>query len=741
MTMHLRRSLLILPLLVAALLLPVEPARAHATLVRSVPESNAQLDSPPAIVELYFSEPVDSSFTFAEVLDATGQRVDNDDALVDAANPTRLTVTVRSLPDGIYTVSWKALSLVDSHVTAGAFPFAVGEVDAAALAAAAVRQTANLSPGEVIFRWVSYLASGALGGGALFVLLVWRPALHTVRQKDTAIAEIVPPWRAFAAAALLALTLANLIGLLAQTGQVSGQPIAMPWNPATFTLLFTTRYGLLWLTRFALSLVAFWLLARAQQPREFWLAFAVYLLMLLTFAFNSHAAAEPRPFFPIGADWLHLTGALTWMGGLVYFLGTLWALRAASPGSRTRLIAALIPRFSALALVCVGLLGLTGVYSAYLRVATLEGLTDSLYGRMLVVKTLLALPMFLLGAINLLQTGPTMRQAAQNPAPDATGAQRFRQLLSVEAAFGVAVLLATGVFTIIPPVRTVATDASFRQSVQADDLSITLHVAPGAVGLNTFTVSLQAGGAPVTGAKEVRLQFTPATVELPPTQVQLAEAGDGAYTGEGAFLSMPDAWQVQVVVRREGQFDAFANFNVPVGASRSSGFPWARANAVLLLLSAPAYILVVHRLETDRQRARYTLYAPAAALAAAAIWVFIQPAAEQTLPVNPIPPNRESIAAGQALYRVHCLPCHGPTGRGDGPLGLTLNPPPADLYQHTQPGVHPDGRLYDWITNGFPGDSQMPAFADLLSDEERWHVVNYIRTFARQGNEDGAILP
>jgi mono/diheme cytochrome c family protein len=62
---------------------------------------------------------------------------------------------------------------------------------------------------------------------------------------------------------------------------------------------------------------------------------------------------------------------------------------------------------------------------------------------------------------------------------------------------------------------------------------------------------------------------------------------------------------------------------------------------------------------------------------------------------------------------------------------LTLIPPPADLYQHTQPGVHPDGRLYDWITNGFSGNSQMPIFKDILTDDDRWNVVNYIRTFAR----------
>jgi putative copper resistance protein D len=106
------------------------------------------------------------------------------------------------------------------------------------------------------------------------------------------------------------------------------------------------------------------------------------------------------------------------------------------------------------------------------------------------------------------------------------------------------------------------------------------------------------------------------------------------------------------------------------------------------------------------------------------------PTQEGSLPINPIPPNADSVAIGETLYQENCFPCHGDTGAGDGPVGRTLNPPPADLTLHTQPGVHPDGRLYNWITNGFQ-DSVMPAFKDKLTDDERWHLVNYIRTLAQ----------
>src|SRR6185295_3692625 len=96
---------------------------------------------------------------------------------------------------------------------------------------------------------------------------------------------------------------------------------------------------------------------------------------------------------------------------------------------------------------------------------------------------------------------------------------------------------------------------------------------------------------------------------------------------------------------------------------------------------------------------------------------------------NPIPPNRQSAAAGQAVYEIHCVLCHGASGKGDGPLGLTLNPRPADLTLHAIPGVHTDAQLFEWITNGFPG-SAMPAWKSQLSDTDRWHLVNFIRTLA-----------
>ena len=725
-------------MLVVTLSVFVAPVLAHAELARSIPEANAALDRSPAQVELVFTEAVEPSFSTVTVLDSNGNRVDNGDARLDPGDLTRLTVSLPSLPDGVYTVSWRVLSTVDSHVTAGAFPFAVGDVESGALATAGSSgQQYSLALGEVLARWLIYISAAMLVGGPLFVLVVWQPAFRAVRTEfkiklplDQPIVSLRRAWRWLAAGALLVFILANVLALLTKAGQASGVEIAPPWSPAFASTLFNTRYGAVWIGRFAVTLAFGAVLLEANTKRARWLGFGLSLLLLLSISLGSHAATEAEPLLPVTADWLHLLSASAWIGGLTHFVASLWLARGLDPAPRTALTARLIPRFSALALTSVGVLTLSGVYSALLRVGTWEGLTNTLYGRVLIIKLLIALPMIALGAVNLLWVTPRMKRGAADPGGNPTLVTRFQRLISSEVSLAVMIFLSVGLFTSIPPARVAATNPSgLNFKTQADDLQIAFNVAPGRVGVNTFTVIATANGQAVINANAVRVRFTPTSGNLPPSEAQLVEQGDGQYSLKGSFLSLPDTWQAQVVVRRQGQFDAYANFEVPVGPAGQQGFAWHMLTGGLLFAAALAYLFVMSALsQTRAQQIGYGLL-PTLGLAIVSVFVFyLQDIVPGTLPVNPIPPNAASIATGETLYQANCVACHGEGGKGDGPVGLTLSPRPADLTVHTAPGVHPDGQLYDWITNGFPGNNTMPAWRERLTNEERWHIVNYIRT-------------
>ncbi len=707
----------------------VAPASAHANLLQSVPEANAQLERSPVQIELFFSEPIEDAFSTIEVLDGAGERVDNDDAQVDPADSTHMTVSLRSLPDGIYLVSWRNLSSIDSHIVAGVYPFAVGDVDAAALAEAAdASRQVKVSPGEIADRWLTFMAMMTLVGSSLFILFVWQPAVRLSGVGQ----NLEPKWSKLPYIALLVLFIASIFWLLLQSGQAAGAEFAMPWNPVMGQVLFTTRFGAAWIARIAIGFALMLFLPKAKSDRDRWISLGLGVLLLLTVSIGSHAAAQPSAFLPITADLIHFIAASVWVGGLLHFLLGLYAVRQLDEEERPKLTATLIPRFSALGLTSTAVLALTGLYASLLHVGSIDGLMNTVYGKTLLIKLALVLPMIMLGAVNLLVTTPNMKQAAERGG-GSTWVGRFRKLVTSEVTLGIAVIFSVAILTTLPPAQTPGEAANLSGTQEVDDLEISLEVNPGRPGLNTFTATVLKDGQPFNDVREVVLQFTPATVDLPPGTAQLSGEGEGVYSIEGGFLALPDAWQLQVSVRRTDAFDSFANFDFNVGttAVAAQTFPWYQVGGFFMIVAGLLFVFVLASL-LKRQRQIFTLGGfSAISLAVVGAVVFVSPPVQDSgLPINPIPPNVDSLAEGEMLYAENCFPCHGTTGAGDGPVGRTLNPPPADLTLHTQPGVHPDGRLYNWITNGFQ-DSVMPAFSEKLSDDERWHLVNYIRTLAQ----------
>ncbi len=727
------RFTIILLTLISWLAMSALPVSAHALLVRAVPAANATLDHSPAQVELFFSEAVDPAFSTITVLDTNGQAVDNGDTLVDPADAAHLTVSLRSLPDGIYTVAWKALSATDGHVTQGSFPFAVGNADTAALATVAqAGKQIRLSTGEVLAKWLLYLSAMITVGGVLFIAVVWQPAQRAA-QIDRAIAQ--PPWQRLFNLALSGLFVASILGLCVQAGQASGAEIAAPWSAAVNGVLFATRYGTVWTARIMLTLILMGLLARNAMPsqtsrRTSCAAVNVALLLLLSISLSSHGAGESQPALPIAADVIHLLAASIWIGGLLAFALGVWAIRKSEPDIRTRFTAQLIPRFSSLAVISVAGLALTGVYAGVLHIGAWEALWNTLYGQALIVKLLIAAPMIVLGAISLLIITPRMKRAALQPMGSTRLADRFRRSVTSEVTLGVVLVLSVSVLTSLPPARSAFGATDLQAAVDSDDLHVALEVAPGRVGVNTFTVNVTAHGQPVDNAQNVEARFTPANGNVAPSQAQLVGQGNGVYALQGAYLSLPDTWQVQIIVRRDNHYDAYADFTFPLGANTAaSTVPWNRLTGGLLIGAALLYMFAVRRFEFSRGLLIAIDVVPALALVLSGMIVLAQPPIASGGPINPIPPTAASVAAGQAIFEEKCVPCHGETGKGDGPIGLTLSPRPADLTQHAIPGVHTDGQLYGWITNGFP-NSAMPPFQQALSDTERWALVNFIRMLA-----------
>jgi len=95
---------------------------------------------------------------------------------------------------------------------------------------------------------------------------------------------------------------------------------------------------------------------------------------------------------------------------------------------------------------------------------------------------------------------------------------------------------------------------------------------------------------------------------------------------------------------------------------------------------------------------------------------------------GPPPVTEESIRLGKLTFENNCIPCHGQTGHGDGPLAASLNPKPQDLAVHLM--LHSDRDLFNFIKNGVPGTA-MPIWGQRLSDDEIWQALYYIQSFLK----------
>lgn len=97
---------------------------------------------------------------------------------------------------------------------------------------------------------------------------------------------------------------------------------------------------------------------------------------------------------------------------------------------------------------------------------------------------------------------------------------------------------------------------------------------------------------------------------------------------------------------------------------------------------------------------------------------------------NPLPADDATIAAGRRVYERQCVFCHGKTGRGDGFAAKDMNPAPGDWTDAKRMGAQTDGELFWKIAEG---RKPMPSFGARLTEEERWQVIRYLRTFAKRG--------
>jgi hypothetical protein len=412
-----------------------------------------------------------------------------------------------------------------------------------------------------------------------------------------------------------------------------------------------------------------------------------------------------------------------------------------------------------MALVAVAVIAVTGVFQTWLEVGSWEGLIQTAYGLSVTAKIGLLALMLGLGAFNLLIVRPGLarKAGAASATAASTLARQFSLAVRGEVLLAVGVLLVAAVLTGLSPAReelarrggTEVLSGPVDRQVEAAGLVARIQISPAILGINRIAV--QTPGLNPSELERVQLTFTYLDAELGSQPLVLSPSASAPDTWEtiSPLLSQAGTWQVEMLIRRPSQDDVRTALRFLVAGPGGSALPLASASGAFPLLPSPlvsvAYLLIALGIgvvllavvRAVRVSGRRALQRQAALMGAGIVVLacggYINMSENRNgVPLDvanirdPVPPDERSLAIGREVYTTYCETCHGETGRGDGPAGLRLNPRPADLRTHSAPGVHTDGELYYWVSYGFP-NSAMPAWKDILTEEQRWSVINYAR--------------
>lgn len=397
------RCALVLATLLATLFAAAAPATAHAALTASDPKDGAVVATAPAQVTLSFSEQVAMGDDSIRVMDPQGKRVDTGE-LRDMCSGSTIrygTALHSGLPDGTYTVAWQAVS-ADSHPISGAFTFSIGAPSATQVALPA--QQAGGGPVGVAYglaRYAAYAGFIVLVGGAAFILLCWRRgSVERPLQK-----LVLRGWVTLTAATLAMLALRNPYtgsGKFADVFDLDGLKAVLETKTGASLV---SRLLLLGAAALFIA-VLFGAYARRQQAAgtagtpapsggedeagqdrkdtadlAFGLGIGGSVLaagIAATWALAEHASTGIQPGIAMPADILHLLGVATWLGGLAALLV---ALHKVPDIER-----AAVRRFSKVAFISVLVITTTGVYQSWRQLGSWSALTDTSYGRLLLIK-------------------------------------------------------------------------------------------------------------------------------------------------------------------------------------------------------------------------------------------------------------------------------------------------------------------------------------------------------------------
>lgn len=529
------------------------PVSAHADLVQTTPGNQIVLDQSPPEIVLTFSEAIDPIDPALRVVDADGNEVDLGSADQSRGDDTLGLVVDDDLADGTYVVAWQALS-ADSHNIRGAFTFSVGEASATRSGLIDdLFATSNDAPGGAvplaIGRFASYAGIAVLLGGLFAATVFARSQLSTRRVGQLLWAGV---GTAGVGTAVMIAAQANLIG-----------SSVLDWPTVA-----ATRSGQWWVLRLV-AIVAFvpFVVWRRRLPSRIGAALAVVVGLGLLAIVSAGGHGVTGRWVPLGyaATVAHLAAMTIWVGGLTLLIIGLPRAHFWETANR----------FSPWALRSVAVLAVSGTLNGWRQIGGLDGITDSSYGRWLIVKLALVAGVVATAAITrrLLSksdVGSPAKVLALSAAPQPTTrdagsptSTATRKSVVIELVGVVFVVAATSGLVNSPPPGLDEPTNEVVSTVQGDRIA-QVELEPAVAGGTVMHVTITSPQGGLDRADEITVTAELAADQIGPIEIETFPASPNHVIADDANFPVAGLWTIEITARY-GEFDQVVfNVDVPV---------------------------------------------------------------------------------------------------------------------------------------------------------------------------------
>lgn len=544
-----RKSLIILSVILS---ISIPYAAAHPFTMETSPDSSSNAVEGLTQVIVYFSEPIDVNFSSLKVLDNNGDQIDNKDTKY-FEDEKSLAVTTPPLESGVYTVTSNVLSKVDGHLVPDAFNFGVGDV---------IITEKQLLSNELVYlpeagaRFPGLVGQTIVLGVIVASILIWATQNKELIRKESKKLEYFHhgKFMTITGIGLVLIFASNILVLIIQTIRLE----------TTVFEVIKTNFGNIWLIRMIITIVLLGLWFGMDKKKNLSIKnkipmLAITLGLIGTSSLIGHGAASGE--IPaIILDYIHNFVAAVWIGGTIYFVFTLLpTLSQLEEIKREKMALVLIPRFSIMFIVAIGIVIITGPTLMWFLESDVGLITESVYGKLILLKISIATIMVGLGGYFQFKIQKKAEKDLQSGT--ITVYKKLKKSLKFEVILGIALLGVVALLSngTLPAGEIKSADAQISYDFSTIEFSentkFDIKITSFSSGTNTIIVKISDfENKPLNDSDQIKVKISNPQKNISPIEIPMkiieSENKSVEFQGEITF-GFSGQWKIQVETQRK----------------------------------------------------------------------------------------------------------------------------------------------------------------------------------------------